>query len=255
MFYVVTLATILSALILPVVGAAADRSSRQQAVWPASRGPARPAAAGMFLVAGTDWQLGAVLLIVANMCLGSSWSSTTRSCARSPRRTSATGCPRRGWAFGYLGGGLLLAVNLVVVARHDAFGLGKARRCGSACSARPLWWAGFTVIPYLGLRDRRAGRRRTPSPAGWSRASFGQLATTLREMRGYPMTLTFLVAYLFFNDGIQTVIVTSSTYGEKELGFETSVLIATILMVQFVAFGGALLFGAAANRTAPRRRS
>jgi UMF1 family MFS transporter len=62
------------------------------------------------------------------------------------------------------------------------------------------------------------------------------------------MTLTFLVAYLFFNDGIQTVIVTSSTYGEKELGFETSVLIATILMVQFVAFGGALLFGAAANR-------
>jgi len=62
------------------------------------------------------------------------------------------------------------------------------------------------------------------------------------------MTLTFLVAYLFFNDGIQTVIVTSSTYGEKELGFETSVLIATILMVQFVAFGGALLFGSAANR-------
>ena len=56
---------------------------------------------------------------------------------------------------------------------------------------------------------------------GWSGPSFGQLWTTLREMRGYPMTLTFLVAYLFFNDGIQTVIVTSSTYGEKELGFET----------------------------------
>jgi UMF1 family MFS transporter len=62
-------------------------------------------------------------------------------------------------------------------------------------------------------------------------------------MRTYPMTLLFLVAYLFFNDGIQTVIVTSSTYGEKELGFETEVLIATILLVQFVAFGGALLFG------------
>ena len=57
------------------------------------------------------------------------------------------------------------------------------------------------------------------------------------------MTLTFLVAYLFFNDGIQTVIATSSTFGEKELGFETEVLIATILLVQFVAFGGALLFG------------
>ena len=57
------------------------------------------------------------------------------------------------------------------------------------------------------------------------------------------MTLTFLLAYLFYNDGIQTVIASSSMYGEKQLGFETSVLIATILLVQFVAFGGALLFG------------
>ena len=62
-------------------------------------------------------------------------------------------------------------------------------------------------------------------------------------MRNYPMTLTFLVAYLFYNDGIQTVIASSSIYGEKQLGFETTVLIATILLVQFVAFGGALLFG------------
>jgi UMF1 family MFS transporter len=62
-------------------------------------------------------------------------------------------------------------------------------------------------------------------------------------MRTYPMTMTFLVAYLFFNDGIQTVIAVSSTYGEKQLGFATEVLIATILLVQFVAFAGALLFG------------
>lgn len=75
------------------------------------------------------------------------------------------------------------------------------------------------------------------------RQGFGQLWATLTELRGYPMTLLFLVAYLFFNDGIQTVIVAASTYGEKQLGFATEVLIATILLVQFVAFGGALLFG------------
>jgi UMF1 family MFS transporter len=110
-----------------------------------------------------------------------------------------------------------------------------------------LWWGGFTLIPYLGLRDREPVDPE-PERGGLVRASFGQLVATLREMRGYPMTLTFLVAYLFYNDGIQTVIVSASTYGEKELGFETSVLIATILLVQFVAFGGALLFGRAANR-------
>ena len=72
-------------------------------------------------------------------------------------------------------------------------------------------------------------------------------------MRGYPMTLTFLVAYLFYNDGIQTVIVSASTYGEKQLGFGTSVLIATILLVQFVAFVGALLFGRLAAQLGSRR--
>ena len=78
--------------------------------------------------------------------------------------------------------------------------------------------------------------------------SFGQLFTTLRDMRHFPMTLTFLVAYLFYNDGIQTVITTASTYGEKQLGFGTSVLIATILLIQFVAFGGALFFGRLAGK-------
>ena len=67
------------------------------------------------------------------------------------------------------------------------------------------------------------------------------------------MALTFLLAYLFFNDGIQTVIASSSTYGEKQLGFGTSVLIATILLVQFVAFFGALLFGRAAERYGAKR--
>jgi UMF1 family MFS transporter len=84
------------------------------------------------------------------------------------------------------------------------------------------------------------------------RQSFGQLAATLRDLRSYPMTMLFLVAYLFYNDGIQTVIASASVYGERELGFETSVLIATILLVQFVAFGGALLFGQIAQRVGSR---
>ena len=67
------------------------------------------------------------------------------------------------------------------------------------------------------------------------------------------MTLTFLLAYLFYNDGIQTVIASASVYGDKELGFSTSVLIATILLVQFVAFFGALLFGRLAASRGSRR--
>ena len=80
------------------------------------------------------------------------------------------------------------------------------------------------------------------------RRSFGQLADTFRDMRNYPTTLTFLLAYLFYNDGIQTVIGTAAVYGERELGLETTTLIATILLVQFVAVAGALLFGRLAQR-------
>ena len=78
--------------------------------------------------------------------------------------------------------------------------------------------------------------------------SFGQLFATLRDLGNYPMTLTFLIAYLFYNDGIQTVIYAASTYGEKQLKFDKTVLIATILLIQFVAFGGALFFGRMAAR-------
>jgi UMF1 family MFS transporter len=105
-------------------------------------------------------------------------------------------------------------------------------------------------VPFRGLKDRPPA---SPDVGRVARHSLTQLVTTLRGLRAFPMTLLFLVAYLFFNDGVQTVVATASTYGEKQLGFSTSVLIATILLVQFVAFGGALLFGRAAARYGAHR--
>ena len=92
-----------------------------------------------------------------------------------------------------------------------------------------------------------------PEAGGAVRQSFGQLWATLKDLRGYPITLTFLFAYLFFNDGIQTVIASASVYGAEELGFTADGAVATILMVQFVAFGGALLFGRAAGDVGAKR--
>jgi UMF1 family MFS transporter len=110
-----------------------------------------------------------------------------------------------------------------------------------------IWWAAFTLIPFLKLRNRPAQHTVAVEGSLFHR-SFGQLATTFREMRNYPMTMTFLLAYLFYNDGIQTVINSASTFGVEELDLGEEVLIATILLVQFVAFGGALLFGRLAQR-------
>ncbi len=250
--YVVTIATVVSALVLPVVGAAADRSSRKRTLMAGFAWAGSAATALMFLVTGSDWQLGALLLFVANIALGSSLVVYDAILCEISTPDERDRVSSRGWALGYLGGGLLLAVNLAVVTLHDTLGLGTAMAVRLSLLSAALWWAGFTWVPYLGIRDRPAlGRVR--QGGGLVRQSFGQLATTLREMRGYPVTLTFLVAYLFYNDGIQTVIVSASTYGEKELGFGTSTLIATILLVQFVAFAGALLFGRAAASFGSRR--
>ena len=101
-------------------------------------------------------------------------------------------------------------------------------------------------MPYLGLRDRPptdvVGERRT-GVVGLVRGTFAQLGDTLREARRYPQTLLFLGAYLLFNDGVQTVNAVSSIYGSRELGFATDQLIIAIVVVQLVAFFGALLFG------------
>ncbi len=158
----------------------------------------------------------------------------------------------RGWALGYLGGGLLLAVNLAMVTMHESLGLSTGMAVRISLLSAAAWWAGFTLVPYLGIHNRPAVAV-VPEQGGLVRQSFGQLFATLRDLRNYPVTLTFLLAYLFYNDGIQTVIVSASTYGEKQLGFGTSTLIATILMVQFVAFGGALLFGKIAERVGSRK--
>jgi UMF1 family MFS transporter len=241
-FYIVTLATIFSALILPIVGAAADRSSHKKSIMAGFAWTGSVFAGLMFFVTGDNWQLGAGLLFLANLCLGASlvvYDAILCEIATPDERDRVSS---RGWALGYLGGGLLLSINLVLVTLHDTWGMEKGTAVRICLLTAGIWWAAFTVIPYRGIRDRPSAAR-LAEPGGLVRQSFGQLWATLREMRTYPMTLLFLVAYLFFNDGIQTVIVTSSTYGEKELGFETEVLIATILLVQFVAFGGALLFG------------
>ncbi|HEX4688200.1 MAG TPA: MFS transporter [Nocardioides sp.] len=241
-FYLTSFATIASAFLLPVVGALVDRSSRKRVHMAAFAWSGSLFAALLFFMSGDDWQLGAAVIVASSILGGCSLVSYYAILVDISTEDERDHVSSRGWAWGYLGGGLLLAINLVMVLAHGALGLDKELAVRLSLLSAALWWAGFTLVPFLGLRDHPA-RQVLPESGGLLRRSFGQLFTTLREMRGFPMTLTFLVAFLFYNDGIQTVIAVASTYGSKQLGFGDSVLIATILLIQFVAYGGALLFG------------
>jgi UMF1 family MFS transporter len=247
-FYLVTVATILSALVLPVVGAAADRSARKVNLLGYYAWAGSSFAALMFFVAGTNWQLGGLLLVLATLCLGSSlvvYDAILCEIATPDERDRVSS---RGWARGYMGGGLLLAANFVLLSVMDDTELAVRISLVSAA----LWWAAFTIIPYRGIRNRPAVNV-VPEHGGLVRESFGQLWQTLKDLRNYPVTLTFLVGYLFYNDGIQTVIYAASVYGEKELGFEKSTVLSAFLVVQFVGVVGALLFGKIAESKGARK--
>jgi UMF1 family MFS transporter len=251
-FYVVTLATVISAFVLPIVGAIADRVESKKTLMAGLAWSGAAVAALMFFVTGTNWQLGAGLLVVANLFYASSivvYDSILIEIAEPDERDRISS---HGWALGYLGGGLLLAVNLALVTVKP-FGLSTEMAVRISLLSAAVWWAYFTLIPYRGIKDRPPRGVVPVKGSTLMQRSFGQLFRTLREMRNYPQTLLFLVAYLFYNDGIQTVIYSASVYGDKELGFGTSTLIATILIVQFVGVVGALVFGRVAARIGSHR--
>ena len=95
------------------------------------------------------------------------------------------------------------------------FGLTEGMAVRISMLSAAVWWAGSTFIPFLGLRNRPPTHV-VPESGGYVSRSFGQLWSTLKGLRRYPVALTFLVAYLFFNDGIQTVIASASIYGVEE---------------------------------------
>lgn len=251
--YAVTTATLLSAVLLPVVGAVVDRSGHKRTLLAGFAWAGAVAASAMFAVQGSRWQLGVALQLSASLALGCSlvvYDSILCDIATPDERDRVSS---RGWAIGYLGGGLLLALNLGMVTAHDMFGLDKESAVRLSLLTAGLWWGAFTLVPFVGLRDRPPVAQDPAAGGNPVLAPFGQLVRTLRGLRGYPQTALFLLAYLFFNDGVQTVIYAASIFGQEELGLDASQLMITILLVQFVAFFGALAFGRAAVRVGARR--
>ena len=245
--YLTSFATISSAFVLPIVGAMVDRSARKKLHMATFAWLGAAFASLLFFLEDDNWQLGAVAVVASSILAGCSLVSYYAILVDISTEEERDRASSRGWAFGYLGGGVLLLINLVIVLSPGLLGIDKAMAVRISLLSAAVWWAGFTIIPFVRLRNY-APVNVVRESGNVLQRSFGQLFVTIKDMRRFPMTLTFLLAYLFYNDGIQTVLYAASTYGEKQLGFGTEVLIATILVIQFVAFGGALFFGRLAAR-------
>ncbi|MEV6026750.1 MFS transporter [Streptomyces sp. NPDC052036] len=248
--YTVSASVVVAILVMPLAGAAADRTGRKKPLLALCAYLGAAATTGLFFLDGHRYLLGGLLLIVANASMAVSmvvYNSYLPQIAPPAERDAVSS---RGWAFGYAAGSVVLIANLVLFTAHDSFGLSESMAVRICLASAGLWWGAFTLVPLRRLRDRRTPSSASSAPAvhGWR-----QLAATVRDMRGRPLTLSFLLAYLIYNDGIQTVISQASVYGSQELGLSQSTLITAVLLVQVLAVGGALGMGRLARTHGAKR--
>jgi UMF1 family MFS transporter len=235
--YAVSASVIVSIFVMPMAGAAADRTGRKKPLLALCAYLGATATTGMFFLDGDRYLLGGLLLVVANASVAVSmvlYNSYLPQIAPPEERDAVSS---RGWAFGYAAGSLMLVVNLVLYSAHGSFGLSESVAVRICLASAGIWWGAFTLVPLKRLHDRRTASA-APAVHGWR-----QLASTVRDMHGKPLTLSFLLAYLIYNDGIQTVISQASVYGSEELDLSQSTLITAVLLVQVLAVAGALGMG------------
>jgi UMF1 family MFS transporter len=165
----------------------------------------------------------------------------------------------KGFSYGYVGGGLQFALALGLVMSHETLGLTRemATRLGIAMAG--LWWAGFTLYTVKYLHEAPATETLPERYRGWPRplafAAIGVTRTlrTVRRVGRFRHLLLFLIAFMLYNDGIQTAIQMATVYGADELGLGIGVLMLTLLMIQAIATFGALLFGRIAGWIGTKR--
>ncbi len=250
--YVVSLSVFLQVLVLPLLGAIADYSHRKRRMLFLFAYGGAAATMGLYFLEGTRYLLGGGLFVAANVCFGASvvfYNAYLPDLSPPEDRDSVSSV---GWALGYLGGGALLALNLLLFSRAGEIGLSTGDAVRISLASAGAWWALFSLVPFATLRSRRPVRTMPPGE-GIVTVGFHQLRGTMRKAKGHPQLLLFLGAYLLYNDGVQTVISLSSQFGQEELGLPVSTLTAAILMVQFVAFLGSLLFNTFAKFVGAKR--
>ncbi|MGH7790947.1 MAG: MFS transporter [Thermodesulfobacteriota bacterium] len=155
----------------------------------------------------------------------------------------------KGFSYGYVGGGLQLALAFGLVAAHDKFGISQTQAVRIGILGAGLWWAGFTLLTARNLVEAAPPSTLSGQyenhwfpPAAYVSAGVSRLVTTTRHVRKFRHLVLFLFSYMLYNDGIQTVINMATIYGKEELKLSTTALLVTLLIIQIVASVGSIIF-------------
>ncbi|HET6845610.1 MAG TPA: MFS transporter [Anaerolineales bacterium] len=243
----VSLSVLAQVFVLPILGAIADYSHRRKQMLQLFATLGALQTILMFFITGSIWWLGGLLFFGANVAFGAAvvfYNAYLPDIASEDQRDRVSSF---GWAMGYLGDGILLALNLAFFMLHERLGVPTSLAIRINLASAGIWWLSFSFITWERLRPRHA-HRVLPEGENYLKTGFRQLLATLREIRRFPETIKFLLAFFLYNDGIQTVIAVASTFAAAPLirgGLELDIntLTIVILIIQFTAFFGALLWG------------
>jgi UMF1 family MFS transporter len=252
-----TLALAVIALLSPILGAVADHAPLKKRLLASFMALGTTAIALMFFVPQGGWLVALLLFVLANIGANGSFVFYDALLPHVARRDEIDRVSTAGYALGYLGGGLILLLVLLLVLYPGAVGLPAGNDVSPRAASLParlafvatsVWWLVFSIPLF----------RRVPEPAtrlltdaerrmGIARAAVARLARTFRELRRYRNAFLLLIAFLIYNDGIGTIIRMATIYGDS-IGIDRSVMIGAVVLVQFVGIPFAFAFGQLAGR-------
>jgi UMF1 family MFS transporter len=242
-----TVALVLVAVLGPILGSIADERAAKKRLLAACTVLGVLSSFGLAAVGKGDWRLGVVLFITGNVGWAGSLVFYDALLPHLARGKEADRLSAAGYAFGYLGGGLLLACNLLTIQRPQLFGLADAAAASRlSFAAVGAWWLLFSLPLFRWVPEPPA--RPAEGPA---RDPFARLASTLRDLRAYRQAFLLLIAILLFTDGVSTIIRMATIYG-AEVGVSRGALIGAVLLVQFLGIPFAFLFGRLAGKLGAR---
>lgn len=244
-------ASLLVVLLAPVLGVIADRSGRKKRLLLLLAMLGALMSGGLFLVAQGQWLIAAGLYVFGVLGFAGGNVSYDAMLLDVARRDEFERVSALGFGLGYLGGGLLFAVNVAMVMNPDMFGLadkGEAVRVAFLMVA--LWWLLFSVPIALFVHEVPRAEHKTRTHG--LRVAWSELLSTWRLLRSLRMAFIFLLAYWFYIDGVDTIVRMAVDYG-LSLGFVAEDLLAALLLTQLVGFPAALLFGRIGDRIGAKR--
>lgn len=238
--YALSASFLLVAILLPILSGIADYAGKKKFFLKMFMFIGSFSCIGLFFFTGKNIEWGILCSVFASVGYSGSlvfYDAFLNEIVTEDRRDMVSA---KGYSYGYIGSVILLVINLVVITLHESFGLpneGVASRI--AFLTVGVWWIGFSLYALSKLPENPHKRK----PEGhYLTNGYKELRNVWKQLKGMEGMRKYLLAFFFYNMGVQTVVYLAATFGSKELKMESSKLIATVLMIQFLAIGGSYLF-------------